>query len=676
MRRRQIVYGALSILVVFLTIFLLAQALLQQTRLEKTRNAYEEAIHLFLSGSDTLTNEVFAYADTGDARHMNEYWTEADVTKTRDIAVQILEDGELSADEAEALYTASGASNRLMELETHAMRLLADGAAMPIEEMPGEVAVYSLPAAERVLSAQAQTALAKSMLFGREYMTQKNMIIRNVSDFSYHLNSRIGLASTDNMRHAWLTITLSLVLFILFIILYQIASHKLEAYQREELRQREECFRIVASQTGHFVFRYDIPTRTFYLITGYNAPIDVPEVIPALADSAVLHNVVAKDSLAAYREFLRVLDSGETPPDTDVRLVEKGGEGKWYRFSASLVRDPSGKAISAVVSYAESDRQREQELAYSRWVQEMKELDQENVILHEWNISKDLLENEHGKMEPTGDRSSLRHFDERVQVYIRDAVYREDVAAYRAIMDREKLIGMFHSGVFSQSLDYREIQPDRSLRWMRLTLRLVMYPTSNDVKAYIMKQDIDDEKQVELALIQQSEMDSLTGAFNRRAFIEKVTELLHKAPKQNHVIMMLDIDGFKSVNDTFGHDFGDKLLQSFTEAARQELRPSDLIGRIGGDEFMICIPNVPTDSAIAKKAGQLINALHATASDGRDITVSMGVSVFSRDGASFEELYQKADIALYKIKKTGKNSFCFYIHGMESSGNTLTSFDG
>lgn len=675
MRRRQLLYGSLAVITVILTVTCLANALLVQTKLEESRQTCEEAIHLFLKGSDTLTNEVFAYGDTAQLVHLTNYWTEAEVTRCRDVALERLEGISLSQAEKDALRQASNASNDLMDLETHAMRLIALSAGVPAAETPRAVAEYRLPAEETYLMAPIKRAKARTLLFGREYMNQKNVIIRGVADFSYHLNSRIGKSVTDNMHGAWLAISVNLVLFIIFIVLYQVVGHQNDAAAREELRKREECFRVVAKQTGHYVFRYDIPTRTYYHITGGEGIIPVPEVVENLADSAVTHSIVAQESMEAYRGFLAVLDEGKTPPDTDVRLLEKNGEAKWYRFSATLVHGDDGAATSAVVSYADCAKQREQELAYSRWMQEMRALDAENVVLHEWNITRDILENEHGVMEPAGDHPHTPRFDERARIYGKLFVAKEDQGAFRSYVNREKLIGMYHNGVFSDILDYREIQPDRTLRWTRLTIRLVMYPSSSDIKAYVMKQDIDEEKRMELALIQQSELDSLTGALNRRAFIAKVTELLQKAPKQNHVLMMLDIDGFKSVNDTYGHDFGDKFLQNFTEAARRQLRPHDLVGRIGGDEFMICIPDVPTDSAITKKANQVIQTLHTNTGDGQIVTVSMGIAVYSRDGTTFEELYQKADIALYKMKKSGKDSFCFYLQGMENGGNMLTSFD-
>ena len=649
--------------------------MLTQTGLDATRTACEEVIHLFLQGSDTLTNEVFAYADTADVKHLTNYWTEADVTKSRDTAVNTLEGKTLSADELDALHNAADASNALMLLETHAMRLIADSAGMSPEEMPQAVAAYALPADEKALPAEEQSALAKELLFGREYMTRKNTIIRNVSDFSYHLNTRIGMAATRNMRHAWIVISVNLGLFILFIILYQFTSNRLDESQREDLRQREECFRIVANQTGRYVFRYAIPTRTYYRITEFPGSTDMPEIIPDLADSATTQKAVNKDSLAAFRGFLNRLDAGETPPDTDIHLLEKNGKTKWYRFSASLVRASDGRAIGAVVSYVECERQREQELAYSRWLQEMQTLDQEKVVLREWNISKDVPDNEYSKVSAAGDLGHIRHFDDFIHAYVKNDVFKEDAPSFRDVVSREKLIGMYHSGVYSHSLDYREVRRDHSLCWMRLTVRLIMYPTSSDIKAYVMIQDINEEKLSALALIQHSELDSLTGAFNRRAFIEKVTELLHKAPQRNHMMLMLDIDGFKNVNDTYGHDFGDKLLQSITQTARRELRTDDLIGRVGGDEFMLCLPNMATDAVMEKKAAQLSRALRGKTPDGGEVTVSIGVSVFSRDGVSFEELYQKADVALYKIKKTCKNGYCFFSPDMETSGNILTSFD-
>jgi len=457
------------------------------------------------------------------------------------------------------------------------------------------------------------------------------------------------------------------------ILLYREKSLRAMQKSAEELEQREECFRIAASQTGRFVFRYDIPTQTYYHITGYKGPFEQPQVVKNLVEEMIAKGAIAPESAAAYREFFQTIDDGKTPPDTDIKLMVHGGGAGWYRFSATLAFASDGKATTAVVSYVECDEQREREMAYSRWMQEMQKLPRKNTVLLEWNITQNIFESERGDARVSPGKYESATFDEVAGIYAGCHVFAEDRQAYLSLVNRAHLLGMYHSNATSAQLDYREVQSG-VCRWMRLTVRLVMYPTSTDIKAYIAVVDVDEEKQAELSLIAKSEMDQLTGAYNRGAFVDRVRELIAKQPNGNHLFMMLDIDDFKAVNDTFGHDFGDKLLQSIPETARRVLRTNDFIGRVGGDEFMICLENVAGVEAMKAKAAELIRAFSQRVSETQIATVSMGASAFPKDGCCFEELYKKADIAMYRIKKNGKNDFCFYEAGMEESGNVHTSF--
>ena len=133
--------------------------------------------------------------------------------------------------------------------------------------------------------------------------------------------------------------------------------------------------------------------------------------------------------------------------------------------------------------------------------------------------------------------------------------------------------------------------------------------------------------------------------------------------------MIIDIDDFKMVNDTLGHLFGDAFLVEITSDVRKLFRESDIVGRIGGDEFIAFIKDIPGNALVFEKARQVVEAfrnLPMQESWDKSISCSIGISVFPNDGQHFQELYKKADYALYQAKKQGKNQ---YVHYDDSIGD-------
>lgn len=169
---------------------------------------------------------------------------------------------------------------------------------------------------------------------------------------------------------------------------------------------------------------------------------------------------------------------------------------------------------------------------------------------------------------------------------------------------------------------------------------------------------IDEKKRSLLNLIGQAQTDSLTGALNRSALESAVDQMA--SGNDAHAFIMLDIDGFKRLNDTFGHIMGDNMLVDIVKKLRQGLRREDVIGRIGGDEFMICLRNVSDRSAIERLAKHICVLTRHSLPNGMFLSASLGIAVSPRDGTSFRELYRSADIAMYTAKHNGGDGYALF----------------
>ena len=175
--------------------------------------------------------------------------------------------------------------------------------------------------------------------------------------------------------------------------------------------------------------------------------------------------------------------------------------------------------------------------------------------------------------------------------------------------------------------------------------------------------------------------DPLTNLFNRRAVKDKTAELSARASRRGKTtaFMMLDLDGFKKINDLYGHDCGDQLLREVADRMRDTVPPSSILARLGGDEFGVCMvfePEFP--ETVDRVAEDLIEALArpVTLSDlDHSVTASIGIARPEIDCDSIDMLIRRADIALYAAKKNGRNGFCWFENGMEIELRTRNSLE-
>lgn len=164
-------------------------------------------------------------------------------------------------------------------------------------------------------------------------------------------------------------------------------------------------------------------------------------------------------------------------------------------------------------------------------------------------------------------------------------------------------------------------------------------------------------------LQEKADTDLLTGLNNKLATERKIKEYMEMHPEAICAMFVLDIDNFKKINDTMGHAFGDQVLRSFGNQICSIFRVSDIVGRTGGDEFIIFLKNLPEEAQMYREAEKLTRFFEGF-TIGEYVkysaTASIGAAVFSKDGKDFESLYKSADNALYKAKKRGKNQIAYY----------------
>lgn len=178
--------------------------------------------------------------------------------------------------------------------------------------------------------------------------------------------------------------------------------------------------------------------------------------------------------------------------------------------------------------------------------------------------------------------------------------------------------------------------------------------------------DIDRRKTLELKLRSQASRDSSTGMRNKLATEKAVTQFLdtHDSPlPEMYAMFIIDLDNFKVINDRFGHAVGDSAIFNMAQIIRRNFRPLDIVGRVGGDEFLVFCTEKMSMQSVRERAMTLVRQLHTEYCDQRScltLTASVGVACCPDDGVTYAELFNKADKATYAAKRMGKNCCVFY----------------
>lgn len=191
------------------------------------------------------------------------------------------------------------------------------------------------------------------------------------------------------------------------------------------------------------------------------------------------------------------------------------------------------------------------------------------------------------------------------------------------------------------------------------------------IGTYGVARDISARKQADAQIQFQLSHDLLTRLPNRALYRDRLEQAISQAQRNQTglAVLYLDLDRFKVINDSLGHQVGDQLLQSVAQRVRNCLRESDTLARVGGDEFNLLLPGIRSEIDATLTANKILKALETPIElEGIEIftSCSIGIALYPRDGETLDALVRHADTAMYQVKKRGKNSFQFYDKGMKN----------
>ncbi len=215
------------------------------------------------------------------------------------------------------------------------------------------------------------------------------------------------------------------------------------------------------------------------------------------------------------------------------------------------------------------------------------------------------------------------------------------------------------------TIEYRIVRADGGVRWVWERGTPVFGPDSKLVAFEGFIEDITERKSDQERIVHQASYDALTGLANRSLLNTRLAQLIADAEVEGAraAVAFVDLDNFKFINDTFGHQLGDTLLQAMAERLKACVRETDTVARLGGDEFVLVLTRYAGDEDITR----IVQRVHAAVAEpwnaGRrefHVTCSIGVAVYPQNGRNADVLLRNADSAMYKAKESGRNTFQFF----------------
>ena len=376
-----------------------------------------------------------------------------------------------------------------------------------------------------------------------------------------------------------------------------------------------------------------------------------------------IHSV---DFVGQYRDgfmdFVNKLLSQKTEGEVYEEVAFKGGEQEliWVSFTAQTVRNADGIPEYAMGTWRNITDQKvnEQQQQHNSYL--VGNLIRDSVYDITVNVDKNFFvaDNSLEKwMEET--RIFAAYYDQAIREIANERVVKEDRQRFLDFFSLETIRNLPEDE--NVSIEYRRKYKGRE-NWFKVTINTFSLDEFTDKWMYALVYDIDSVKKREIMLEQMAATDALTGLYNRKHSLDMMAEYIQKYPEMPNAVVYMDLDNFKSVNDTLGHAAGDSLLIRVAKSMRKYFGKDAVLGRIGGDEFILMCYNA-NHEYVDQMMQDFVNFVGSQSKEECptiNVTVSLGYVLYPDYGRDVAELADLADKALYKAKRHGKNMALAY----------------
>ena len=350
------------------------------------------------------------------------------------------------------------------------------------------------------------------------------------------------------------------------------------------------------------------------------------------------------------------VDLQEEQEGLELMLKSKSGDYQWFKLKTRRLGQDSQDRHTILVLLDEAGQERVTELALMRMREFYKASLSETIAYVEVDLESGFIEASGGLWADCRRRyhrgeESLFQFMKRNSEH--EMRLDEEGQRFFQAPDWKSI---FSDGSQARRVRYQRLV-DGEWHWVELVARAFREQVTENLFALLYLKDIDTQVRREQAQRAAAQRDPLTQVYNRNAFQAEVERYMSAAQDRQGTLLLLDIDNFKSVNDCHGHLVGDEALKRVTSLLHEAFRSQDLMGRLGGDEFMVFLKGSISRQSLDRRMDQFLSSL------GEDsvlpLTCSAGIARADSRGFSFRDLLNRADVALYQSKEQGKGHYCY-----------------
>jgi len=482
--------------------------------------------------------------------------------------------------------------------------------------------------------------------YGENYETEIQATGSSGKEYWFHASSSVVFDDREKPASA-------------VILFSDIAENKRTEKVMNGLKESEQLFQLIVESSNKRILRYYFASDSLepcgpaaeIFFSRLSRPYTVGKIISAY--SLEMEN--QKDLYAFYMEMKKGVPKGTTL----LKIKDIDARWAWYECSFITIFDSHNLPQYAVVFCEDVTVQRENELASQRFKDAVKPGLRGIEINLEYNLTTDTFESMEG--ECTDFAPILTGSYTSAVSQIAQLLPEDEQNDFIHKMSRDTLLAAFEAGFKSDACEILIETEIVEATWIQVYYQMVKDPFTNEISIWVSCRNIDEAKKNELQLVEMAQIDSVTGVYNRAGLQAKIPEKKHAAAGGiMDLFIMLDIDGFGYINDTFGHVYGDQLLRELAQTLKLLLNENNIVARIGGDEFAIYAFGLADMNMVQERMRILIAAAYRELKAGLKLSISAGVAISPQDGTDLSVLYAKADTALYYAKSTGRNKYVIY----------------
>ena len=391
-----------------------------------------------------------------------------------------------------------------------------------------------------------------------------------------------------------------------------------------------------------------------------------------MAGKSCCEDIVGKTDYEIFEETLagryvlddrKLLEGGQNLNDYIEPIADEGEQHRYGSTSKYILRDDSGEVLGILGITRDITKDYFVRRNYQKELKYLFELPGDMYAVSYIDVDSWRIISQRRQLISEGTLQACQTLEELAEAAWKSILdVNSDASKFYRNFSQEFLRGIFESGRTHIAFNYERALSDGRKHWVHNEVRFMTDVDSGHVCAMLSARNNDKEKLEEQKLVAAAKLDKMTMLLNRDTTMEYIRQIFEHDSSSKHALFMIDIDNFKSLNDTYGHQAGDEFLIAFAAELKKSFRESDIVGRIGGDEFFALMRNVPDTDTIENKAKDLLATIQRVCADYLDVRLSgsIGIAVYPESGKSIEALYLRADTALYQAKREGKDQYVFF----------------